>query len=183
MSCILSIWIPGQAHNTWEFCSHKMQFLFFPNSDAFSPLKYGGRGSIMFSAKYKFRKSHGCLGNVHYEGKMIGLKNNICDPCTVEPWDGESSLGGSLKTFLFWESTRTCSRLCTSSLQHGLFTPSYIIGYKLVGFIPQSEFSALEYVDFRCPAWSLLDDFTITASVMLLRLIGSSMIYIYNEWA
>ena len=28
----------------------------------------------MFSEKYRFRKSHGRLGNFQYEGKMIGLK-------------------------------------------------------------------------------------------------------------
>lgn len=54
-------------------------FFFSPQfSDAFfSPLKHSGRGSVMFSAKYEFRKSHGCLGNFQYEGKMIGLKTKF----------------------------------------------------------------------------------------------------------
>lgn len=59
----------------------RCSFIFlFPNSDEFSPLKCGGRGSVMFSAKNKFRKSHGHLGNFQYEGKIIGLKTKsvIC---------------------------------------------------------------------------------------------------------
>lgn len=49
----------------------------FSNSDGFSPLKSGGRGSVMFSAKHGFRKSHGHLGNFQYVGKMIGLEKKI----------------------------------------------------------------------------------------------------------
>lgn len=106
----------------------------FPNSDEFiSPLKCGGRGSVMFSAKNKFRKSHGRPGNIQYEGKMIGLKTKPV--IRVGPWDEESSLGGSLKTFLFWESTGTYCKLCTGSLHDGLFPPTYVTGYKLVGFV------------------------------------------------
>lgn len=56
----------------------------FSNSDESPHQKYGGRGSVMFSAKYGGSGTHGRLGNFQYEGKMIGLKK-IHDPCTVGP--------------------------------------------------------------------------------------------------
>lgn len=91
----------------------------FSNSDESPPpppppMKSGGRGGVMFSAKYRstvLRKSHGWLGNFQYEGKNDWpqkKKRKNKNPCT---WDWKSSLGYSLKTFLFRESTITYSKL------------------------------------------------------------------------
>ena len=95
----------GRLPTPGNFRSHKAQFfkfrwVLFPPLPP--PMKSGGRGGVMFSEKYRFRKSHGRLGNFQYEGKMIGLKKKRKkktkkkkeDPCT---WDWKSSLGYSLK--------------------------------------------------------------------------------------
>lgn len=136
----------------------------FSNSDESpSPLKSGGRGSVMFSARYGFRRSHRCLGNLQYEGTMIGLKKKKKEEKIQDPHRALSlsSLGGSLKTFLFWGSGRTYSKLYASLLQHGkgIFTPSYITGYKLLGFALQSEFSAV----CAAAAWDLWNIWVFTA--------------------
>lgn len=132
------------------------------NSDEFSLLKSSGRGSVVFSAKYGFRKSHDCLGNFQYEGKMIGLKKKKRSPGSLYRGALKSSLGDSLKMSLLRESTRTYSGL----------------------FAPLSEFSmcygSLELLKYR----SLFDDFSKHSqeihSVTLLRLIKSAVLHIDN---
>lgn len=111
-----------------------------------------------------------------------------------------SPLGDSLKTFLFWDSARTYSKLYTSLLRHGKGILTTVI---LLDTNSWDLLSNLNSVLCAAAAWQpgifgvLQLGLVITRwlhqhsqeihSVMLLRLIRSAMLYLfiffYNEWA
>lgn len=111
-SCIRSrssyICIPGQAHHTWEFCSHKMQFSQIQMS--FPPW------NVVAGEVYVFNKVW--VQEVSWSsGEFPTWRWNDCphkkiknkNPGSLHSWalrlDWKSSLEYSLKTFLFRDSS------------------------------------------------------------------------------